>query len=76
MEKQVTNKIITKNKTSLGKRKIRTRRHAGGTDDLDSVIMSEPSKKIQKVTRLNPLLEPSFGIPKQRVVVGCTQLLY
>ena len=73
------------NKTSLGKRKKSKalEDNPDGLDDLDSVVMSEPSKKIQKVTHSNTIeresvekmkselmSEPSFVQNKMACVCG------
>ena len=46
-----------KNKTNLGKRKKSEPDNSDGSDDLDSGIMSEPKKKIQKFTHSNSIDE-------------------
>ena len=75
-----------KNKTNLGKRKKSeiSEGNSDSADDLDSVIMNEPGKKIQKVTHSNSIdgesvekktseimLEPSFLQTKMACVCGC-----
>ena len=68
-----------KNKTNLGKRK-KSEPDNSAPDDLDSVIMSEPRKKIQKLTHSNMIdgestvekMEVSFVQPKMVFCVcGC-----
>ena len=48
MDKQAKNKSITKNNTSLGKRK-KLEPEGNGSNDLDTLVKDEPKKKIQKV---------------------------
>ena len=81
MDKQANNTNNTK-KTSLGKRK-KSEDNLDGLDDNDSVVMSEPRKKIQKLTHSNTIqresvekmkseriLEPSFVQPEMSCASG------
>ena len=55
---RATEKATSANKTSLGKRKkSEDESNPEGYDDLDSVVMSEPRKKNQKVTHSNTMIE-------------------
>ena len=82
MNKQATNDITNK-KTSLGKRKKSEPEGNPDGSDLDSVVMNEPRKKMQKVTHSNTtdvesaakmksalMLEPSFMQTKMACAIG------
>ena len=65
MDKQAT--ITTENKTSLGKRK-NSKPSEDNPDDLDSIVMSEPRKKIQKVTHSNMIERESVEEMKSELM--------
>ena len=82
MNKQAKNEITNK-KTSLGKRKKSEPEGNPDGSDLDSVVMSEPRNKMQKVTHSNTtdvesaakmksalMLEPSFMKTKMACAIG------
>ena len=61
-----TEKATTENKTSsLGKRK----KSEGNSDDLDSVIMNDQRKKIQKVTHSNTIERESVTKKKSEIML-------
>ena len=69
MDKQAKNKLPepTKNKTSLGKReKSEQEIIPDDTDDPDSLVMSEPRKKLQIVTHSNTIERESESVAKMK----------
>ena len=76
MDKQAKNPatekvtITTENKTSLEKRKNSKSLEANPdcSDDLDSIVMSEPRKKIQKVTHSNMIERESVEEMKSELM--------